>query len=177
MGAAWSVPVVTLAAMAPAVAASGPPRSVSLTPGSWTVSVSGTTSSSGNGYNWNTSPPYFNTDGNPNANSSFAVTITTQIPVIAGKTYTFDIGYTLTVWNPVDATGWASVNGTDLSPSITTAGLSDPLHTRINGSFAVTYTATTTGTISFSLTTQITSTSSVIVGDDIRWTSFSYSSN
>ncbi len=175
VGAAWSAPVIALAAAAPTVAASGPPISVPLTPANWTVSASGTAAAGG--YNWNASPPYFNTDGDPALSSTYKVTITTPINVIAGKTYTFVIGYALTWWNALDAKGSASVNGATLSPTITTNGVSGTGNIRINGTFSVTYTATTTGTINFGLTVEITSTATVTQGDDIRWTSLSYTSN
>ncbi|PPG38547.1 hypothetical protein [Pseudoclavibacter sp. RFBA6] len=183
--AAWSVPIVSLAAVTPAHAASGPcaPVNVSYSSGNWTTAFAGTTSSgtcggvqpeaSGRYWLWCDAP----------AASNYTMTRTVTFSVVAGTTYSIaysmqanqgaptpSSGQTLTI-----AIGYATpttvktyqsqtglLAGATLLPNAGTGGANFSV---VNDDFD--FTAATTGTVTLTYTHTARARGSAVSTDDI----------
>jgi hypothetical protein len=173
---AWSVPVVTVAAAAPAFAASpcncpefyypGFPASGQSGNG-WTISSTGGTSGGGTDQ-FDTAK--FVTVADPPANGSRTVSASRSICVSQGSVYRFNYGYTAYLQNTLQMTSVLQVNGVTLNGSTI-----NTLTSGTSGTRAVTWTANTTGNVNLAFVHSTTALATVVLANDITILNFTTS--
>ena len=167
-GAAWSVPVISVVAAAPAFAASpcncpefyfaGFPASGTAGNG-WSLTASSVSPGGGTDqFNGGA----FVTVADPPANQARAVTASRSICVSTGSTYRFTYSWTAYTANPRPMTSVLQINGVTIAGSIIDTATSSTSGTR-----DVTWVSNTTGNVNLAFVHTTISSSASNVGDDI----------
>lgn len=158
-------------AAAPAFAASPCPTIPAFATPAWsTPTTSGSSVSGTGGYGF--SGGNFSQSLDAARNSTFTVTSSTPIAVVAGTTYTFAIPFTAYVVNTRAMTTYLRINGVNIpgAPHVDTGILSPNggSTTSYTGTNTASYVATSTGTVSLSVSFEITTpNSNTTAGDDM----------
>ncbi|WP_210651227.1 hypothetical protein [Nocardioides sp. SYSU D00065] len=170
-GIAWSVPVVSVAATAPAFAASPCNCPEFWVPGfpaagqsgnGWTISATGGTSGGGTDQFQNGG---FVTVADPPTLGTRTVSATRSICVTQGRTYRFTYSWNAYVVNPRPMTSVLQVNGVTITGSTI-----DTSTNQTSGTRSVTWVSNTTGNVTLSFVHTVVASGTTVTGDDITIT-------
>ncbi len=162
---AWTLPVILAATAAPAIANSvdGAPTIPPLSSTNWTLTAVGTPKKDGAVFGTNTTGSYLNVTADPSNNSTWSLTASTSIYVVAGTIYHFAWSYVAFANNPRPMSATLQVNGTSLAGGVSTATWSG---TAVTGTVTQNYTATVTGMVTLSFFFTISASGNTTGGDD-----------